>query len=113
MICIYQIREKNKNIIPKKNRYQQWKTLEIKERYKKILDEILASEKIFFRKEKNTFHVDYLGEKGVNFYPFYLDYLSNKEYENTLVRVADNGVDYKEVTMKQLKEDINKIRDEK
>ena len=48
----------------------------------------------------------------MDFYKFYLDYLSNKDYENTLVRVADNGRDYKELSMKQLKEDINKLRDE-
>ena len=47
----------------------------------------------------------------IDFYIFYVNYLSKKEYENKKVLVGYNGIDEKEVTMSKLKEDINKIRD--
>ena len=47
----------------------------------------------------------------VNFYTFYVNYLSKKERAEEIVEVAFNGIDGKEVTMSKLKEDINKIRD--
>lgn len=96
------------------------------ERYFWTLKIILKEEKVFFKKEEDVFsvnageeaihHLDIFKEKKfeeMNFYQFYLDYLSNKNYENTMVRVADNGRDFQEVSMKQLKDDINKLRDEK
>lgn len=46
-----------------------------------------------------------------DFYFFYVNYLSKKEYENKKVLVGFNGVDGQEVTMLQFREDINKIRD--
>ena len=46
-----------------------------------------------------------------DFYFFYVNYLSKKEYEDKKVLVGYNGIDGKEVTMSKLKEDINKIRD--
>ena len=49
--------------------------------------------------------------KEIDFYLFYVNYLSKKEYENKKVLVGFNGVDGKEVTMLQFREDINKIRD--
>ena len=49
----------------------------------------------------------------IDFYIFYVNYLSKKEYENKKALVGYNGIDGKEVTMLQLKEDINKIRDER
>ncbi|AAL93713.1 hypothetical protein C7Y58_00510 [Fusobacterium nucleatum subsp. nucleatum ATCC 25586] len=45
----------------------------------------------------------------IDFYIFYVNYLSKKEDEKVLV--GYNGVDGKEVSMSKLKEDINKIRD--
>ena len=47
----------------------------------------------------------------IDFYIFYVNYLSKKEYENKEVLVGYNGIDGKEVTMSKLKEDINEIRD--
>ena len=47
----------------------------------------------------------------IDFYIFYVNYLSKKEYENKKVLVGFNGVDGKEVTMSKLKENINEIRD--
>ena len=47
----------------------------------------------------------------IDFYIFYVNYLSKKEYEDKKVLVGYNGIDGKEVTMSKLKEDINEIRD--
>lgn len=47
----------------------------------------------------------------IDFYIFYINYLSKKEYETQKVLVGYNGTDGKEVTMSKLKEDINEIRD--
>ena len=47
----------------------------------------------------------------IDFYIFYINYLSKKEYETKKVLVGYNGIDGKEVTMSKLKEDINEIRD--
>ena len=49
----------------------------------------------------------------IDFYVFYVDYLSKKEYEDKKVLVGFNGIDGKEVTISKLKDDINKIRDSK
>ena len=47
----------------------------------------------------------------IDFYVFYVNYLSKKEFENKKVLVGYNGIDGKEVTISKLKEDINEIRD--
>lgn len=49
----------------------------------------------------------------IDFYVFYVDYLSKKEYEDKKVLVGYNGIDGKEVTMSKLKDDINEISDSK
>ena len=49
----------------------------------------------------------------IDFYVFYVNYLSKKEYEDKRVLVGFNGIDGKEVTMSKLKNDINEIRDSK
>ena len=46
-----------------------------------------------------------------DFYIFYVNYLSKKEYEDKKVLVGYNGIDGKEVTMSKLKENMNEIRD--
>lgn len=46
----------------------------------------------------------------IDFYIFYVNYLSKKEYKNKKVLVGYNGIDGKEVTMSELKDDINEIR---
>jgi len=48
---------------------------------------------------------------SIDFYIFYVNYLSKKETENKKVLVGYNGIDGKEVTMSKFKEDINEIRD--
>ena len=94
------------------------------ERYNYILNKILDEEKLFISKKDNNFIINGDSEaikdlkvlKDMNFeetdfYIFYVNYLSKKEYENKKVLVGYNGVDGKEVTMSKFKEDINEIRD--
>ncbi len=49
----------------------------------------------------------------IDFYIFYVNYLSKKENQDKKVLVGFNGIDGKEVTMSKLKDDINEIRDSK
>ena len=100
--------------------------LEISERYNYILKSILEEEKIFLYPLRKKVIVN-SNEKAIkslkkfrrikfeeiNFYVFYVNYLSKKEYENQKVLVGYNGIDAKEVTFGKLKEDINLIRDNK
>ena len=100
--------------------------LEISERYNYILKSILEEEKIFLYPLRKKVIVN-SNEKAIkslkkfrrikfeeiNFYVFYVNYLSKKEYENQKVLVGYNGIDAKEVTFEKLKEDINLIRDNK
>ena len=94
------------------------------ERYNYILNKILDEEKLFISEKNNNFVINGDSEaikdleifKDVNFeeidfYIFYVNYLSKKEYENKKVLVGYNGIDGKEVTMSKFKEDINQIRD--
>ena len=90
--------------------------LGIEERYKKILNTILDKEKLFLSKKDDCYIIDIVSEvrkdlEEIDFYIFYVNYLSKKEYENKKVLVGYNGSDEKEVTMTKLKEDINEIRD--
>ena len=96
------------------------------ERYNFILNKIIEEEKLYLYKDEDKFIVN-AGEKAIknlaifktmnfeeiDFYVFYVNYLSKKEYEDKRVLVGFNGVDGKEVTMSKLKDDINKIRDSK
>ena len=94
------------------------------ERYNYILNKILDEEKLFLFKKDNNFVINGDTEaikdleifkdmnfEEIDFYIFYVNYLSKKEYENKKVLVGYNGVDGKEVTMSKFKEDINEIRD--
>ena len=94
------------------------------ERYSYILNKILDEEKLFISEEDNNFIINGDSEaikdleiskdinfEEIDFYVFYVNYLSKKEYENKKVLVGYNGIDGKEVTMLKLKEDINEIRD--
>ena len=96
----------------------------LNERYSYILNKILDEEKLFISKKDNKFVINGDSEaikdleiskdmnfEEIDFYVFYVNYLSKKEYENKKVLVGYNGVDGKEVTMSKLKEDINEIRD--
>ena len=119
---------KDKKIILNKYKRKQEKlfkiyNLEIEERYKEILNIILNEKKIFLSKKDSDYIVN--GGNGIkdleifknmnfeetDFYIFYVNYLSKKEYEDKKVLVGYNGVDGKKVTMSKFKEDINEIRD--
>ena len=94
------------------------------ERYNYILNKILDEEKLFISEKDNNFIINGDSEaiknleifkdtnfEEIDFYVFYVNYLSKKEYENKKVLVGYNGIDGKEVTMLKFKEDINEIRD--
>ena len=96
----------------------------LEERYNYILNKILDEEKLFISEKDNNFVINGDSEaikkleifkdmnfEEIDFYVFYVNYLSKKEYENKKVLVGYNGIDGKEVTMSKLKEDINEIRD--
>lgn len=96
------------------------------ERYNFILNKIIEEEKLYLYKDEEKFIVN-AGEKAIknlaifktmnfeeiDFYVFYVNYLSKREYEEKIVLVGFNGIDGKEVTMSELKNDINEIRDSK
>ena len=100
--------------------------LEKSERYNFILNKIIEEEKLYLYKDEEKFIVN-AGEiaiknlaifktmnfEEIDFYVFYVNYLSKKEYEDKIVLVGFNEVDGKEVTMSELKNDINEIRDSK
>ena len=96
----------------------------LEERYNYILNKILDEEKLFISEKNSNFIINGDSEaikdleifkdmnfEEIDFYIFYINYLSKKEYENKKVLVGYNGVDGKEVTMSKFKEDINEIRD--
>ena len=96
------------------------------ERYNFILNKIIEEEKLYLYKDEEKFIVN-AGEiaiknlaifktmnfEEIDFYVFYVNYLSKKEYEDKIVLVGYNGVDGKEVSISKLKDDINEIRDSK
>ena len=109
--------QKVKNLIEKYNS-------PLEERYNYILNKIIDEKKLFISEKDNDFIINGNSEaiknleifknmnfKEIDFYLFYVNYLSKKEYENKKVLVGYNGIDGKEITMLKLKEDINKIRD--
>ena len=94
------------------------------ERYSYILNKIIDEGKLFISEKDNNFIINGDSEaiknleiykdmnfEEIDFYVFYVNYLSKKEYENKKVLVGYNGIDGKKVTMSKLKEDINEIRD--
>ena len=96
----------------------------LEERYNYILNQIIDVEKLFISEKDNNFIINGDSEaikdleifkdmnfEEIDFYVFYVNYLSKKEYENKKVLVGYNGVNGKEVTMSKFKEDINEIRD--
>ena len=92
--------------------------LGVEERYIEILNAIIDEEKLFILKKEENFLIDIIDDKSkefeeIDFYVFYVNYLSKKEYANQKVLVGYDGVDGKEVTMSKLKEDINKLRDDR
>ena len=91
--------------------------LGVEERYIEILNAIIDEEKLFISEKEENFLIEAINKskdsQEIDFYVFYVDYLSKKEYANQKVLVGYNGVDGKEVTMSKLKEDINKLRDDR
>ena len=101
-------------------------SLEKSERYSFILNKIIEEEKLYLYKDNEKFIVNaeetaiknleifktiYFEE--VDFYLFYVNLLSKKENQDKKALVGFNGIDGKEVTISELKDDINKIRDSK
>ena len=117
----------HKNYIKKEEiekKYIEIYNLKVEERYSYILNKILDEEKLFISEKDNNFVINGDSEavkdleifknmdfEEIDFYVFYVNYLSKKEYENKKILVGYNGIDGKEVTMSKLKEDINEIRD--
>ena len=117
----------HKNYIKKEEiekKYIEIYNLKVEERYSYILNKILDEEKLFISEKDNNFVINGDSEavkdleifkdmdfEEIDFYVFYVNYLSKKEYENKEVLVGYNGIDGKEVTMSKLKEDINELRD--
>ena len=91
--------------------------LGVEERYIEILNAIIDEEKLFISKKEENFLIDAINKskdsQETDFYIFYVNYLSKKEYENQKVLVGYDGIDGKEVTMSKLKEDINRLRDDR
>ena len=100
--------------------------LEKSERYNFILDKIIEEEKLYLYKDNEKFIVNAeetaiknleifktINFEEIDFYVFYVDYLSKKENQDKKVLVGFNGIDGKEVTISELKDDINEIRDSK
>ena len=91
--------------------------LGVEERYIEILNAIIDEEKLFISKKEENFLIDAINKskdsQETDFYVFYVNYISKKEYANQKVLVGYDGVDGKEVTMSKLKEDINKLRDDR
>ena len=100
--------------------------LEKSERYNFILGKIIEEEKLYLYKDEEKFIVNAeeitiknleilknMNFEEMDFYVFYMNYLSKKEYEDKKVLVGFNGIDGKEVTMSELKDDINEIRNSK
>ena len=91
--------------------------LGVEERYIEILNAIIDEEKLFILKKEENFLIEAINKskdsQETDFYVFYVNYLSKKEYANQKVLVGYDGVDGKEVTMSKLKEDINKLRDDR
>ena len=88
----------------------------LEERYDYILNKIVDEEKLFISEKYNNLIINGDSEaikdlkvfrdinfEEIDFYIFYVNYLSKKEYENKKVLVGYNGIDGKE--------DINEIRD--
>ena len=96
----------------------------LEERYNYILNKIIDEEKLFISEKDNNFVINGDSEavkdleifknmdfEEIDFYIFYVSYLSKKENRDKKVLVGYNGIDGKEVTMSKFKEDINEIRD--
>ena len=100
--------------------------LPVEERYNFILNKIIDEEILFVARKDGNYIINGIYDaieyleifktiyfEEVDFYLFYVNLLSKKENQDKKVLVGFNGIDGKEVTMSELKDDINKIRDSK
>ena len=100
--------------------------LPLEERYNFILNKIIDEEILFVARKDGNYiingiynAIEYLEIfktiyfEEVDFYLFYVNLLSKKENQDKKVLVGFNGIDGKEVTISELKDDINEIRDSK
>lgn len=123
---IKQLVEKEKIKIIERKKYEEWSNLLVDSRYTLVLEEIIEEKILFITKMEEKIIINGYREaienleifknmewEEINFYNFYVDYLSKKENKDKIVLVGYNGIDGKEVTMSILKDDINEIRDSK
>ena len=121
--CKKENKIKRLTLAKKENLMEKYNSL-LNERYNYILNKIVDEEKLFLFKKDNNFIINGDSEaiknleifknmnfEEIDFYVFYVNYLSKKEYEAKKVLIGYNGADGKEVTMSKFKEDINEIRD--
>ena len=100
--------------------------LPVEERYNFILNKIIDEEILFVARKDGNYIINGIYDaieyleifktiyfEEVDFYLFYVNLLSKKENQDKKVLVGFNGIDGKEVTMSELKDDINEIRDSK
>ena len=100
--------------------------LPLEERYNFILNKIIDEEILFVARKDGNYIINGIYDaieyleifrtiyfEEVDFYLFYANLLSKKENQDKKVLVGFNGIDGKEVTMSELKDDINEIRDSK
>ena len=100
--------------------------LPVEERYNFILNKIIDEEILFVARKDGNYIINGIYDaieyleifktiyfEEVDFYVFYVNLLSKKENQDKKVLVGFNGIDGKEVTISELKDDINKIRDSK
>ena len=98
----------------------------LEERYNFILNKIIDEEILFVARKDGNYIINGIYDaieyleifktiyfEEVDFYLFYANLLSKKENQDKKVLVGFNGIDGKEVTMSELKDDINEIRDSK
>jgi len=100
--------------------------LPLEERYNFILNKIIDEEILFVARKDGNYIINGIYDaieyleifktiyfEEVDFYLFYVNLLSKKENQDKKALVGFNGIDGKEVTISELKDDINKIRDSK
>ena len=109
--CKKENKIKRLTLAKKENLMEKYNSL-LNERYNYILNKIVDEEKLFLFKKDNNFIINGDSEaiknleifknmnfEEIDFYVFYVNYLSKKEYEAKKVLIGYNGADGKEVTM--------------
>lgn len=108
---IKQLVEKEKIKIIERKKYEEWRSLSVDRRYISLLEKIVKEEKLYVEEIENSFIINYnIGEEK-EFYNFLVHYINNIKYQNYNIKIADNNIDCKIISVQKLKEDINEIRD--